>query len=147
MKKIFVTLGLLIFIVSCSDDSGMVTEQNKELIFGIWRLHKVYDKNGMVLKENRCEKKKILEVKADGIYEFPFVIEDRGAKELHKKIPANLELRGDRMVMHSNGKVVKQGWVYFPNENTFELTGVIDEVNEGLLSGRGNKEIWLRVVK
>ncbi|HAO15907.1 MAG TPA: hypothetical protein DDE71_10175 [Tenacibaculum sp.] len=75
------------------------------------------------------------------------MIEDRGAKELHKKIPANLELRGDRMVMHSNGKVVKQGWVYFPNENTFELTGVIDEVNEGLLSGRGNKEIWLRVVK
>ncbi|HAO15908.1 MAG TPA: hypothetical protein DDE71_10180 [Tenacibaculum sp.] len=58
MKKIFVTLGLLIFIVSCSDDSGIVTEQNKELIFGIWRLHKVYDKNGMILKENRCEKKK-----------------------------------------------------------------------------------------
>lgn len=147
MKKIFVTLGLLSFITSCSDDSEKVTEQNKELFFGMWRLHKVYDKNGMVLNENRYEKKKTLEVKADGIYEFPFVIGDRGSKELNKKTPTNIELRDDRMVMHSNGKVVKYGWVHFPNENTFELTDIVDEVNEGVLSGKGNKEIWIRIKK
>ena len=143
MKKLIALVGLIALTLSCSSESEKSTNKNKELIYGSWKLSERFDENGKSLDIDECSKKGTLIIKPTGTYDYiEFEIINGECKENGTKT-TRFDLTDDRMIIY-DGDYQKQAWINFPDENTFEFTEIVDEVNEVSGEFPGIKDVWKR---
>ncbi|SED12133.1 Lipocalin-like domain-containing protein [Tenacibaculum sp. MAR_2009_124] len=145
MKKLLATMIMTAFFVSCSNsDEAKETNNNNELLFGTWKMQdRFYEGNSYNIDD--CDRKSTLIIKTNGTYDTNNFRTINGECKADGGVSnVNFEVKNGRMIISFQDGEVKQAWINFPNENTFEFTEVVDEKDGIAGEFEGVKDVWVR---